>query len=74
MLRRSGDQYLYAVIGGDTQIGSTDLLITYAFRLAMDGTSPNFGFASAIAVVIFIIVALLSFPGFLRSKALEEVN
>lgn len=61
-------------VGGDTQIGSTDLLITYAFRLAMDGTSPNFGFASAIAVVIFIIVALLSFPGFLRSKALEEVN
>lgn len=61
-------------VSGDAQIGSTDLLITYAFRLAMDGTSPNFGFASAIAVVIFIIVALLSFPGFLRSKALEEVN
>lgn len=61
-------------VSGDAQIGSTDLLITYAFRLAMDGTNPNFGFASAIAVVIFIIVALLSFPGFLRSKALEEIN
>lgn len=60
--------------GESAQIGSTDLLITYAFRLAIDGTSPNFGLASSVAVIIFIIVALLSFPGFLRSKALEEVN
>lgn len=59
---------------GNAQIGSTDLLITYAFRLAINGTSPNFGLASAVAVIIFIIVALLSFPGFMRSKALEEVN
>lgn len=61
-------------VGDSAQIGSTDLLITYAYRLAIDGTNPNFGLASAVAVVIFIIVALLSFPGFLRSKALEEVN
>lgn len=60
--------------GENASIGSTDLLITYAYRLAIDGTSPSFGFASAVAVIIFIIVALLSFPGFLRSKALEEVN
>ena len=40
-----------------TSIGSTDLLITYAYRLAFEGTTPNFGFAAAISVFIFIIVA-----------------
>ena len=39
-----------------TSIGSTDLLITYAYRLAIEGTTPNFGFAAAISVFIFIIV------------------
>ncbi|MBC9955802.1 ABC transporter permease subunit [Yimella sp. cx-51] len=60
--------------GGNSTVGSTDLLITMSYRLAIEGTSPNFGLASAIAVIIFIIVGLLSFPGFLKTKALEEVN
>ncbi|GGB43743.1 sugar ABC transporter permease [Flexivirga endophytica] len=60
--------------GGNSQLGSTDLLITYAYRLALGGTNPNYGLAGAVAIIIFIIVGLLSFPGFLRSKALEEVN
>ncbi|GAA1155364.1 ABC transporter permease subunit [Ornithinicoccus hortensis] len=60
--------------GGQSQVGSTDLLITWAFRLALGGTQPNFGLASAIAVFIFIIVALISYEGFRRTKALEDVN
>ncbi len=57
-----------------TQVGSTDLLITYAYRLAIGGTTPNFGYASAISIFIFIIVGLLSFQGFRKSAKLEEVN
>jgi arabinogalactan oligomer/maltooligosaccharide transport system permease protein len=56
-----------------TSIGSTDLLITYAYRLAIEGTSPNFGYASAISVFIFIIVAALSLQGFRKAASLEEV-
>ncbi|NHN55541.1 ABC transporter permease subunit [Calidifontibacter sp. DB0510] len=59
---------------GNAQIGSTDLLINMAYRLAINGTSPNYGLASAVAIIIFFIVAVISLPGFLRSKALEEVN
>ena len=59
---------------GNATAGSTDLLITMSYRLAIDGASPNFGLASAVAVIIFIIVGLLSFPGFMKTKALEEVN
>lgn len=60
--------------GEDTSIGSSDLLITYAYRLAFSGSAPNYGFASAVSVVIFILVALMSLPGFRSTKALEEVN
>ena len=52
----------------------SDLLITYAYRLALGGTTPNYGLAGAVAIIIFALVALMSFPGFLRSKQLEEVN
>ncbi|MGI8949599.1 MAG: ABC transporter permease subunit [Ornithinimicrobium sp.] len=60
--------------GGQAQIGSTDLLITLAYRLALGGVSPNFGFASAISVFIFILVAIISYQGFKRTAALEDVN
>lgn len=60
--------------GGQSTIGSTDLLITYAFRLAFAGTAPRFGFAAAISILIFFLVALISYVGFRQTKALEEVN
>ena len=60
--------------GANTSIGSTDLLITYAFRLAFSGVSPNYGLASAVSIVIFAIVALMSYTGFRRTKQLEEIN
>ena len=61
-------------VGGQSSIGSTDLLITLAYRLALGGASPNFGFASAISVVIFFLVATISYFGFTRTAALEDVN
>ena len=58
----------------NTSIGSTDLLITYAYRLAFSGVNPDYGLASTVSIFIFAIVALLSYSGFRRTKALEEVN
>jgi arabinogalactan oligomer/maltooligosaccharide transport system permease protein len=58
----------------NTSIGSTDLLITYAFRLAFSGVTPDYGLAAAVSILIFIIVAAMSYAGFTRTKALEEVN
>lgn len=58
----------------NTKIGSTDLLITYAFRLAFGGVGNDYGFASAVSIFIFFIVATLSAVGFSRTKALEEVH
>ena len=57
----------------NTNIGSTDLLITYAYRLAFSGVSPNYGLAATVSIFIFFIVGLMSYAGFRRTKALEEV-
>lgn len=71
---------IYLLTGGgpfqaaNTSIGSTDLLITYAFRLAFAGVTPDYGLAAAVSIFIFVIVALMSYTGFRRTRALEEVN
>jgi arabinogalactan oligomer / maltooligosaccharide transport system permease protein len=57
----------------NTNIGSSDLLITYAYRLAFSGVSPNYGLAATVSIFIFFIVGLMSYQGFRRTKALEEV-
>ena len=65
---------IYLLTGGgpfeaaNTSIGSTDLLITYAYRLAFEGTTPNYGFAAAVSIFIFIIVAALIPAGFRRPQ------
>jgi len=58
----------------NSSIGSTDLLITYAYRLAFSGVRPDFGLAATVSVFIFAIVALMTYQGFRYTKALEEVN
>ena len=71
---------IYLLTGGgpfdstNSQIGNTDLLITFAYRLALESGSPNIGLASAVSIFIFMLVGALSYLGFRQSKALEEVN
>jgi hypothetical protein len=58
----------------NSQIGATDLLITYTYRLAFGAQGAQYGFAAAVSVFIFLIVAVFSIIGFRRTRALEEVN
>ncbi|WP_232805751.1 ABC transporter permease subunit [Glycomyces xiaoerkulensis] len=53
--------------------GGTDLLITYAFRQAFGSASSDYGFASAISVFIFIIVATISAVMFRSTRKQEDV-
>lgn len=53
--------------------GATDLLITYTYRLAFGGSGAEYGFAAAVSVFIFVIVAVLSAVSFRRTRAQEEV-
>ncbi len=54
--------------------GATDILITFVDKLAFSGSFRQYGFASAIAVVIFIIVAAISYIGFKRTQTFEEID
>ncbi|GAB3946252.1 ABC transporter permease subunit [Micromonospora vulcania] len=53
--------------------GATDLLITYTYRLAFGGQGAQFGFAAAISLFIFAIVAVVSAVSFRRTRKQEEV-
>lgn len=48
------------MVGAATVAGQTDILVSYTFRIAFRDTAQNFGYASAIATVIFLIVASLA--------------
>jgi arabinogalactan oligomer / maltooligosaccharide transport system permease protein len=63
------------IAGAGTPVGHTDLLITYTYRLSFEGArGPEYAFAAAIAVIIFLIVAAVSAYSFRFTKALEDVN
>ncbi|MBB5017089.1 maltose/maltodextrin transport system permease protein [Chitinivorax tropicus] len=56
----------------DTKVpaGTTDLLVSYTYRIAFEDSGQNFGLAAAISTVIFILVAALS----LANLRLTKVN
>ncbi|MGC4804488.1 ABC transporter permease subunit [Micromonospora sp. DT233] len=53
--------------------GATDLLITYTYRLAFGGQGAEYGYAAAVSLFIFAIVAIVSAVSFRRTRKQEEV-
>jgi arabinogalactan oligomer/maltooligosaccharide transport system permease protein len=51
--------------------GATDILISYTYQIAFGGNINDFGLASAISVLIFFLVASISFYGLRKSKVME---
>ncbi len=63
------------VVAIGERAGATDILLSYAYKLAFQGARGNeMGMASALAVNIFLIVALVSGISFARTRMLEEVS
>ena len=54
--------------GGGSQAQSTDLLVTWLYRLTID-QNPKYNVASVIGIVIFVISAVLSLITFNRTSA-----
>lgn len=62
------------IAGSQTPAGSTDILVSYTFRLAFEsGRGQDLGFATAISILIFVHVALFSAWGFRKTARLEEI-
>lgn len=62
------------VPGAQTPAGSTDILVSYTYRLAFEsGRGQDLGFATAISILIFLHVALFSGWSFRKTARLEEI-
>jgi len=54
--------------------GSTDILITYTFKVAFGAAAgTDYALAAAISIFIFLIIATISAVSFTRTKALENL-
>lgn len=63
------------IAGAATPAGHTDILITYVFRLAFaSGRGADFGYASAITIVIFVILMIITALQFRYTRVWEEVS
>jgi ABC-type sugar transport system permease subunit len=61
--------------GTTTPAGHTDILITYTYRLAFGSQrGADYGFATAITLVIFLLVALITMFNFRFTQVWEEVS
>lgn len=61
--------------GAATPAGYTDILITYTYRLAFGGgRGADYGLASAITIIIFMLVAAVTLLQFRFTKQWEEVS
>ena len=70
---------VYLLTGGGPRqsgetAGSTDILLTWVYRIALDLDPKRQGLAAALSVLIFIIVAVLAAIGFKFTKTFEEVR
>lgn len=62
------------IVGAFTPAGQTDILISYTYRLAFaGGRGSDYGLASAISIIIFLIIASLTAFNFRFTRQLEEV-
>ncbi|HEY6962537.1 MAG TPA: ABC transporter permease subunit [Gaiellaceae bacterium] len=61
--------------GASSIAGNTDILISYTYKLAIaSGKGSDYGLASAVAIIIFFIVAGISGISFWRSNSLESMR
>ena len=69
---------IYMLTGGGPNypgmdVGQTDILISMVYKIAIESGSPNYGLASAMSIIIFIVVGVIAWLGFRQTKTLEEL-
>jgi len=64
------------IVGAATQAGHTDILISYVYKLAFEsgGRGVQYGLASAISIVVFMIVGTITLLQYRFTNMWEEVS
>ena len=57
--------------GGQT-VGQTDLLITWIYKMSMQGDDKNYALASVLGLLIFVVIATLSLIFYGRSNSVKN--
>lgn len=60
------------MVGATTMAGSTDILVSYTFRIAFGSYGQDFGLASAIATMIFLVVGLIAWINLKATRSVQE--
>ncbi|WP_028046647.1 ABC transporter permease subunit [Cellulomonas sp. URHE0023] len=60
-------------VGTPVVVGHTDILISMVYAVAFESGNKQYGLASALSILIFLIVGLISFFSFRRTRTLEEI-
>lgn len=69
MLTGGGPNYA----GAPFPIGETDVLISMVYAIAFESGAKQYGLASAMSIIIFVIVGFVSWLGFRQTRKLEEI-
>ncbi|MCP4360146.1 MAG: ABC transporter permease subunit [Chloroflexi bacterium] len=63
------------IVGAATRAGHSDILISYVYNLAFaGGRGADYGLASAVTIIIFFIVAIITLAQFRFTNMWEEVG
>ena len=64
------------IVGASTQAGHTDILLSYVYKLAFEsgGRGVQYGLASAISILVFIIVGAITLFQYRYTNMWEEVS
>jgi len=64
------------IVGASTQAGHTDILISYVYKLAFEssGRGVQYGLASAISIIVFLIVGTITLFQYRFTNMWEEVS
>lgn len=60
-------------VGTPVVVGHTDILISMVYSVAFESGAKQYGLASALSILIFIVVGLISYFGFRQTRKLEEI-
>ncbi|MFN8421252.1 MAG: ABC transporter permease subunit [Anaerolineae bacterium] len=62
------------IAGSPIPAGSTDILISFVYRLAFNSAQSDYGLAAAISIVLFAFVATITWFQFRYTRLLEDRN
>ena len=57
---------------GYGDVGKTDILITWIYKMSMEGQTKNYAVACALGVLVFVVIAVFSLISYSRSNSVKN--